>query len=274
MRGPADAPLKTTILRAEQSNSSVLYGDSLIFKLFRRPEQGINPDVEVTSYLTEKVGFAHVPPVAGTIEYHREREPIRSLAVVQGFVPNEGDAWKYALDNLSRYFEQVLARPAASAGDAALLGVGSPLLLAEREVPEAARETIGPFLHNAELLGQRTAELHRALAAATEDQNFAPEPYTQLFQRSFYQAARSLTAQTFRLLERQRLQFSNEVQASAGRLLEMEASIQDRFRSMTRHRISGLRIRVHGDYHLGQVLYTGKDFVIIDFRGRARPAAG
>jgi maltose alpha-D-glucosyltransferase / alpha-amylase len=272
LRGETQTPLKTAILRAEQSNSSVLYGDRLILKLFRRPEEGINPDVELTAYLTEKVGLAHVPPVAGTLEYHGERGPVRSLAVVQGFVPNEGDAWKYALDHLSRYFERVLTRAPGTPPEPALLALAHPLRLAEQPVPEVVRESIGGFIHDAQLLGQRTAELHVALAGETADPAFVPEPFTQLFQRSFYQSARNLTGQTFGLLKLRLAHLPEELQAPAQKLVDGERTVLDRFRALTQRRLSGLRIRVHGDYHLGQVLFTGKDFVIIDFEGEpARP---
>ena len=251
-----------------------MFDDRLILKLFRRPEQGINPDVEVTTYLTEIVGFKHVPPVAGTIEYRRRGEPIRSLAVVQGFVRNQGVAWEHTLEQLSRYFAGLSAGPNWAGPDAALLATGSLVELAERPVPEAARQAIGSFLQDAELLGRRTAELHLALAGETTDEDFRPEPYTPSFQGSAYLAACNLTDRTFDFLKQRLPQLPAEVQPAARRLLGLQAAILDRFRMFTERRITGRRIRVHGDYHLGQVLYTGNDFVIIDFEGEpTRPFA-
>jgi maltose alpha-D-glucosyltransferase/alpha-amylase len=262
------------MLQGEQSNSSVLYGDRLILKLFRRPEWGINPDVEVTTYLTERAGFRHVPPVAGTIEYRRPGEPIRSLAVVQGFVPNRGVAWQFTLDHLSRFFARVLDQPAGAAADPALAAPIGLLARAERSVPEAVGGAIGSFLADAELLGRRTGELHLALAGETVDEDFVPEPYTESCQHAWQSSVGNLTAKTFELLRARLAHLAAEVQTRARRLLGLEAAIQERFAVLTRGHNTGLRIRVHGDYHLGQLLYTGADFVIIDFEGEpARPLA-
>ena len=100
--GAGGASLEPTILAAEQSNSSILYGDRLILKLFRRSQAGVNPEVEVTRHLTGCLGFAHVPPLAGTIAYERPGEPSASLAVLQGFIPNQGDAWRHTLGSPGR----------------------------------------------------------------------------------------------------------------------------------------------------------------------------
>ncbi len=120
LRGSAAAVLEPRILQAEQSNSSIAYGDRLILKLFRRCESGVNPDVEVTSYLTGHLGFAHVPPVAGTIQYQRPGEAAMSLAVMQGFVANQGDAWRHTLARLDDFFKRVAALPTGGRSTAPL----------------------------------------------------------------------------------------------------------------------------------------------------------
>jgi len=267
----AALPLRTTPIKAEQSNSSVVYGDRFILKLFRKVEAGINPDLEIGRFLSEKAGFPHVPRVAGALEYITKQAP-QTLALLQGFVPNEGDAWTYTLDQLVQYFERVQAQPSAAVSDPSLRPHESLLELAEAEIPVVARDLVGTYLERAELLGRRTAELHIALASEPDDPAFAPEPFTQFFQRSFYQVNRSVTTQTFQLLRKRIRHLPEELQESAKRTLELEASILDRFRTVTKRKIAALRIRCHGDYHLGQVLFTGKDYVIIDFEGEpARP---
>jgi maltose alpha-D-glucosyltransferase/alpha-amylase len=149
----------------------------------------------------------------------------------------------------------------------------TPLLeLAEQDLPAVVSEIIGPYLESARLLGQRTGEMHVFLASSSDRPEFNPEPFSKLYQRSLYQSMRNLTRQVFQLL-RQRLKTLPEgTRAEVQRALDQEAKILDRFRTIIDLKATAMRIRCHGDYHLGQVLYTGKDFVIIDFEGEpARP---
>ncbi len=272
--GPAEAALPGKVVSSEQSNTSVIYGERLILKLFRRPERGINPDVEVTGYLAEKAGFRHVPPLAGTIDYCRSGEPPRSLAVLQGFVANRGVAWEYTLAELGRYFDRTCAMPATIASDPATIPTATLVERSEWAVPAAARDAIGTFLHDAELLGRRTGEMHLALATPTTDPGFSPEPFTPAFQQELQAAASSLTRDTFTLLAAGLAQLPLETREQADRLLKLECNILDRFAALAQGRLTGRRVRIHGDYHLGQVLFTGDDFVIIDFEGEpARPLA-
>ncbi len=259
--GPPGEP---SLMKVEQSNTSVLYGDRLVLKLFRRVEEGINPDLEIGRYLTDR-GFAHIPPVVGALEYSQVRADPLTVGILQGFVPNQGDAWKYTLDILRRYFEHVLART-SELKDVSLPSA-SLATLAEEAIPVSASDTIGPYLELAKLLGRRTAELHVVLGAASDDPDFSPEPFSLLYQRSLYQSMRNLTIQVFQLL-RSRLRYLPEgVREEARTVLDLETDVIKRFRSLLGRQMTSLRIRCHGDYHLGQVLHTGRDFVIIDFEG-------
>jgi maltose alpha-D-glucosyltransferase/alpha-amylase len=266
---PGDTAPPPSLLKAEQSNTSVVYGDKVILKLFRRVSEGVNPDLEIGRFLTEKTSFSHVAPLASALEYRRSQgEPV-TVAVLHGFVPNQGDAWGYTLDALDRYFEVALAQPATVQP----IVPQKPLLaLMEEEIPPLAGELIGPYLTSTRLLGQRTAELHIALASDASDPHFAPEPFSTLYQRSIYQSMRSLAAQSFQLLRRRLKNLPEAVLAEARKILSLESEVSKRFQAVLHHKIVTMRTRYHGDFHLGQVLYTGKDFVIIDFEGEpARP---
>ena len=166
------------MLRGEQSNTSIVYGDRLILKFFRRVGEGLNPDVEVGRFVTEKTSFANVPPLAGSLEMRKEQIEPATLGILQGLVVNQGDAWRYTLDSLGRYFEEVLSHHPAS--DASVIPEQPLVLLAAQDTSPLAQDLMGSYLSSALLLGQRTGELHRALASDVKDTAFAPEPFTAL----------------------------------------------------------------------------------------------
>lgn len=259
----AEASLEPEPVRTEQSNTSIAYGEGLILKLFRQMEEGVNPDVEMSLFLTEKAPVPFVAPVAGTMEYRKRRGNPGSLALLQVFVPNEGDAWQYTVDSLDRYFQQVLVHPTVQVPPISNKHALSLL----KEAPALAVETIGPYLLSAELIGSRTAELHVALASARNDPDFAPEPFSVMYQNSLYHAMRSPATRTLELLDESFEQIPAGAKEEARRVLDSKATIMNRFRRLRSRKFTAARMRCHGDYHLGQVLYTGKDFVIIDFEG-------
>jgi maltose alpha-D-glucosyltransferase / alpha-amylase len=265
LRGPANATLEPTLFKGEQSNTSIVYGERLILKFFRRVQEGVNPDLEIGRFLTERVAFACTPPVAGALSYERPHGASSTFAILHGFVPNQGDAWTFTLDTLDQYFDRVLVHH----GDAGTPPIPrEPLTsLLASDPPTLAADTIGAYLESARILGRRTAELHLALAAAADDPDFAPEPFGSLYQRSMYQSFRSGAREAFELLRKQRRTLPERVRPDADRVLGLEADADKRFRTVITRKLTGMRIRFHGDYHLGQVLHTGKDFVILDFEG-------
>ncbi len=262
LRGPETVRLEAALSVAEQSNNSVVFGERLILKVFRRLEEGVNPELEVGRFLTEKTNFAQIAPLAGSLEYRRDiGEPV-SLAVLQGYVPNQGDAWQYTLNTLAHFFggaELADSEPPAVARNLREAAAG--------ELPEAASRTIGAYLESARLLGRRTAELHNALASDPSDPAFAPERITPQDQRSIYQSLSGLSMRSTELLRSQLKKLPEDAREEAKQVLDLEPRIASILKSFLSRRLTTTRIRVHGDYHLGQVLYTGHDFVIIDFEG-------
>jgi len=255
--------LRPSILRAEQSNTSVNYGDKLMMKLFRRVEPGINPDYEIGRYLTEQ-GFAHAPRVAGALEYQRgRREPI-TLAILHEFVQKESDAWQLTLDSLRDFYD----RTSALNMDVSPPPLSAPSLLrlTEEEIPELVLETVGAYVESARMLGRRAAQMHTTLATGDEVSGFTPEAYTPFYQRSLYQSMRNLTANNFAMLA-EKLKAEDPAPAQAATVIRLEDEVLQRFRSIVNRPLNSMRIRTHGDFHLGQVLYTGSDFVITDFEG-------
>jgi maltose alpha-D-glucosyltransferase/alpha-amylase len=267
--GPPKDSLEPSILQAEQSNTSVVFSKKLILKLFRKLEPGINPDLEVGRFLTEQC-FPHIPQVAGAIEYRRSRQESMTLAIAHGFVPNQGDAWEYTRETLGDYYTHAMTRQAEI--KSAVLPQKHLLDLVEEETSPQVSNTMGTFAEAARLLGQRTGELHVALASAPENPDFTPEPFSKLYQRALYQSTRNLTGRVFQLLRRNLNKLPESLHSEAKKVVDGERQIIERFRSVSEKKISAMRLRCHGDYHLGQVLWTGKDFVIMDFEGEpARP---
>jgi maltose alpha-D-glucosyltransferase/alpha-amylase len=263
-----DGEAVPTVGTAEQTNTSIVLQGRAILKLYRRLREGINPDVELGRFLTEKAAFQNTPPVAGHVTYgDRRREPL-DLAVLHGFVRNEGDAWTFTLDALERFIEQRLSShderepllpPELPASD--------PFALALQPLPAAALEPLEPFLDLVRQLATRTAQMHHALASEPDDPAFRPEAFTPFYRRALFQSLRNLTVKSFEALTEALPDLPERLHEPAQAVLALESRIIAAFRSAMSHRISATRIRTHGDYHLGQALHTGRDFVIIDFEG-------
>jgi maltose alpha-D-glucosyltransferase/alpha-amylase len=243
----ADASLAIRRGSAEQSNSSIIYGDRFILKLFRRQQVGPNPDIEIGRYLTEIAGFDRIPRFEGSIEYVRNGGDRADLAIVQGFAENEGDGWAWTTDELERYFETASHTAFPSA-------------------PESARDHVGAYADAASVLGRRTAELHLALAASA-DPAFAPEALTSEEMDATAARMREEVTQGFTLLKASLSRLPDNSIEMAGLALGRQKRILDRLLLPSEGRDFGKRTRIHGDYHLGQVLRTKNDFVILDFEG-------
>ncbi len=265
--------LPSRVGSAEQSNTSILYGDTSILKLFRRLQPGENPDVEIGKFLTEVAHFDRVPPFLGEISMTAGSGEKTTVAMLQGMVANDGDGWTWFLHQLSLFYKSV-----ASDADAPIVpspGYASAATNIDR-MPAIARDAI----EAAALLGRRTAEMHLALSCSTSDPVFAPEPCSQ---DDLETDARQIEAQIRSALEALKLKFATLDESAiddAGLLLSKRLALMERSRSIAGLAAAGQRIRIHGDYHLGQTLRTSPkdgnsgsgDFVLLDFEGEpARP---
>jgi maltose alpha-D-glucosyltransferase/alpha-amylase len=257
--------LEPSVSKAEQTNSSVIYGDRLHLKFLRRLDPGLNPDLEIAHFLTARK-FPHSPPLAGALEYTTGRDEPVTVAILTSFVPECKNAWEYTLDVLGRFYERIQTLPARSE-HAPVLPAYSAVKLASIEIIQDANDMIGSYLQDARLMGQRTATLHLALSSETDDPSFRPEPWTPYSQRGVFQSLRNLIRQNFQLLGQVMKGLAPEVQAKSQQVLALESAMLQKLRQLWEGRIDAVRIRNHGDYHLGQLLHTGKDFLIINFEG-------
>jgi maltose alpha-D-glucosyltransferase / alpha-amylase len=270
--GGAGTTLSVRRGSAEQSNTSILYGDRFILKLVRRQEPGLNPDAEIGQYLTEKARFDHIPPFAGAIEYESQANGEKStLAILQGFVSNEGDGWKWTVDELNRYFENCARQPFPQELQSEL---GDLVDFSDRPTARLARDHVGIYLDSATMLGRRTAEMHLALAADSDDPAFAPEPLTAGDLKLMFADLRQNASRVFDVLKERVPFLPDETVEIAAGVLSRRSRLLDHFELRTANEFEACKIRVHGDYHLGQVLRVKTDFVILDFEGEpARPLA-
>lgn len=253
------------VLGAEQSNTSIIFQRKYFFKLYRKLDRIVNPDLEITRFLTEKAGFNHVPSFLGAIEQRSGSSPM-VFGMMQELVPNQGDAWEYIGDALNRYFEKALANQDFKNVPPLKGHLSSPLPFNELE--DSVQDLLGsPMAEMVGLLGIRTAEMHLGLASLPEEKDFEPEPLSLHYQRSLFSSLQSLTRSAYQSLDRNFQQLSEEVKPEAKEIMGMKMDILTRMKRIYARKFNSLKIRNHGDYHLGQVLYTGKDYFIIDFEG-------
>jgi maltose alpha-D-glucosyltransferase/alpha-amylase len=257
-----------SLMGTEQSNTSIAFGDKAILKIIRRYEPGVSPAIELGRFLGERARFPHTPAVMGSLEYRASSPgaapatpgtPAATIASLEQYVANEGDGWGYVVDLLTHGLEESLAH----VGQEDLRMFHPPRLLETGDRDRASGHVLlGPHIEWASLLGRRTGELHVALASVDDDADFAPEPLTAMDRQAFYHGARSLTKRALR-----QASIAAPDSPVVAKVLARQGEIGDRLRSITRGQLRARKIRVHGDFHLGQVLWTGKDFVLIDFEG-------
>src|SRR5581483_2492467 len=234
-------------VQAQTTNTSITLGERLFLKFYRRVRPGVNPELEIGRYLTEQAGYKNCVPVAGAVEYSSDQKEPATLALLQAYVPNQGDGWSYTLDYLERYMESRRS-------------ITDPL----KEEPPP-REVHGAYLALAQTLAVRTAELHRAFAAGLTAP-FRPEPLTAEDVAAWKARVAKEAEETLALVERRQ----PEKTELAGRRRQLFQRIE----RCAAPAGPAMKIRHHGDYHLGQVLLASNDFLIIDFEGEpSRPLA-
>ncbi|HKJ42603.1 MAG TPA: maltose alpha-D-glucosyltransferase, partial [Sunxiuqinia sp.] len=260
-----ELPLSSRVLAAEQSNTSILYENLFFFKLYRSPEEGKNPELEIIKALSENTSFENLPAYSGSLEFQEGMSENMPLGILMEFVPNEGNAWEFTQSSIERYFDQIVTNRERLMERYTDKDHDIIDLIGE----EKMKDLMGPFfLEMIQLLGQRTAEMHVALASVKNKKEFAEEPFSLIYQKSLYQSFRTLIKQTINQMKSSKRKLPEAQQELVEDILKNENLLLSTIkRTLERKKIHTSKIRIHGDYHLGQVLFTGKDFVIIDFEG-------
>ncbi|MGH7223775.1 MAG: alpha-glucosidase C-terminal domain-containing protein, partial [Gemmataceae bacterium] len=262
----ADATLLAEPRVLESSNTVVLASEHLVLKLYRRIEEGVHPEVEKNRVLLSKTSFTQVPAVLGALQYRTEKGEPATLGIVQEFAASQGDAWQLTLDALHRFFDHILA---GASNPPSMDLQRSAVDLSDQEIPAQVQELLGSYLETGRMMARRIGELHVALASVTDLADFEPEPFTAQYQRSLYQSMRGRIRQTLPVLKQRLPNWPEPLRELGNRLAQSEDKLMRVGHRILDRLIESPRIRCHGHLHLGHLLYTGKDFVIIDLEGEA-----
>ncbi|QBZ89094.1 maltose alpha-D-glucosyltransferase [Pseudomonas viciae] len=238
-------------LSAEQSNSSVVVGGSLVLKLIRKVASGVHPELEMSAYLTA-AGFSNISPLLGSVIRRDAEGEDALLMIAQGYLSNQGDAWEWTQNNLERALRDELADAVSE--------------------QEQHYNALGELKDFAGMLGQRLGEMHQVLAKSTDDPDFAPQATNAKEAQAIGKDVAAQVENALRLLKQNQSQLNSTDQAMVARLLEHKKTVLGHIQELASKAAGGLRIRVHGDLHLGQVLVIKGDAYLIDFEGEpARP---
>jgi len=252
-------PLEPRLLQNDSSNTSVYMGTQWVMKAFRRLEAGQNPENEISHFLTTRAKFPNVPQWLGSVDYHPKSGESWTLSVLHAYVAHQGTMESYLSDDVQRFMEAALSR---SSND--------PLSNDEAWV----QELMAPALVHIKLLGSRLAELHQALASDADNVEFKPETFSSHYQKAIAQSMRVTYSRGLEVLESRLNVLSAPTRAMAEQAIKDESRALKIIQAVAGSRLSGSRIRIHGELHLGQVLFTGKDFYFVDFEGEpSRPLA-
>ena len=257
--------LSSKVLKADQSNSAIVFNNTFFVKLFRKVEYAVNPDFEISNFLTEQHQFEQIPSYGGSVELQHPEKPKMLLLMLQQLVPNKGDAWQYFVTELNHFFSKVLIdeyhlRP--------LPIRPHTLSLTWENTPSSLQDLISKEVaERASLLGKRTAEMHMALASAPNNPDFSPCALDKNFQNNLLQNLEKLVKNKFELLEKNIEKVPISMRQDAQDMIHDYDRVIAFLRRVLGKPLEGNRIRIHGDYHLGQVLVTDNDFCILDFEG-------
>ncbi len=250
----------------KEGNLEVEYEKNIRVKLYRKLEEGIHPGEEVTKFLSEKTSFENISPYLGSIDYHREKQQNIVLGIIKEYVHNEGTAWNLFVASVKNFTDSIIIK--SKEANPATKEVNS---IFDFELTEKiynsceADEKIN--YERIRLLGKRTAEMHLALASNNNDQAFKPESFSLLYQRSIYQSLRSSIKNSFRILRKYLGEIPQQASDEAEYLLNKESELIKFGEGLIKEKFEAKKIRIHGNYHLASVLFTGKDFVIENFEG-------
>lgn len=263
---PQSIPFTSKVLATEQSNSAIIFNDQYFFKLFRKVAYGINPDFEMIRFLSEETEFKNLPVYKGSMDLTDINGNIL-LGMMQDLCENQGDAWTLMQAEVESYYNKI--------AEVNWNNTKQGQKLQFEKVPETLNQLIGiPLFDKISLLAKRTAQMHKALASNQYLNDFKPQMFDDKCRVEFYHNVATLIDEKLLLLNNNLHLLTEEVKMSALLLIQKKEEIKAFFKKILSENTSSKIIRIHGDYHLGQVLYTGSDFIILDFEGEPDKSLG
>ncbi|WP_460637342.1 maltose alpha-D-glucosyltransferase [Larkinella harenae] len=257
--------IKSKVHTADRDYTSITYGNRFFLKMYRKIDWNINPDIELSRYLSKEAQFEYIPEFLGTIEWQSEKGTI-ALGMLEAMIENHGDGHSFMLERIHNYIERILARSKETLATICRQGsLGDPKGF--DELSPNCRELLGGSAsEEARLLGIRTGQMHLALAASNH-KDFAPEEFSLHYQRSLFAGMQSLVRESYQRLDRNMETLPTEIQSEIKDIVGKKQAVLDALKRIYDHKLDALKIRIHGNYHLGQILLTGKDIAIQDFGG-------
>jgi maltose alpha-D-glucosyltransferase/alpha-amylase len=262
---PDSGEIKSKMHTSDRDYTAITYDNNFFLKMYRKVEWNLNSDVEITRFLSEEAHFDSVPSFLGTIEWRSEKGTI-SLGMMEAMVENHGDGHGFMLERIHNYIERILARSKETLAAIGRQGCWSEPLSFD-ELPVENRELLGGSAsEQVRLLGVRTGQMHLALAKTT-NKDFAPEEFSLHYQRSLFSGMLSLVRESYQSQRKNLKNLPDNIRQEVEEILGKKQAVLTAMKRIYDHKLDALKIRIHGNYHLGQVLLTGKDLAIQDFGG-------
>ncbi|GAB3225293.1 maltose alpha-D-glucosyltransferase [Spirosoma arcticum] len=264
----ANRDIKTKLIRNGADYASISYDSHFLLKLYRKVDLSINPDAELTQFLSETARFAHVLALTGTLELISGGEPVM-LGNLEEMIARHGNGKEYVLERVNNYIERILARDKKQLADAMAAPPGTlSQPVAYGDLPEGTQELLGRrAAEQARLLGIRVGEMHHALASNATLKDFAPEAFSLHYQRSLFSGLQSLVRESYhpqpQAIERLPIDIRDDVM----QILSQKEVVLSILRRIYGRKIDTMKIRIHGDLQLEKILLTGRDIAIRDFGG-------
>ncbi|MFL5742890.1 MAG: maltose alpha-D-glucosyltransferase [Flavisolibacter sp.] len=257
--------LITRMHAGDENNTSINIDNRFFLKMYRKIDRGMNPDVELSRYLSEEAGFEHIPQFLGLVQWQKDKEPV-TLGMIQALIENHGDGHSYMIERLKNFIERILARdrnllhPRDKRGS-----ITEPVSF--EELPSELQVLLGNrAAEQARLIGLRTAEMHLKLSQGPGI-DFRPEEYSLHYQRSLFSSMQSLVRETYQSIEKKLASLPENLRKEAMMLASMKEVLLQNLRRIYFKKLDIVKIRIHGTYNLHKLLMTGKDVVIHDFGG-------
>ncbi len=249
--------LKSHVVAFKRSNTSIIFEDKFFFKMYRRPQEGENPEVEIVKNVTRHTNFENIPAYMGRLDYKNPKYKTTSLALLVDLVPNVGDAWNMTQTSIDTFFDKVLSEK-------------DEIFQSNTKDIEDIDEFIDPFfIEMIEIMGKRTAQMHNSINSVKEAEEFEPEPFSLLYQKSLYQSMRTFVKRQISWVKKNMNKIEN---AATEEMLKNIINDMEKYFShiqniLEKEKLNTWKTRIHGNYKLDKLLFTGKDFMITDFEG-------